>query len=73
MFSSFDFSWFASTTRNKKGRGLVAPFVEAPRSALMMNAPSRAEWRVLGLGHHNENSRFSMKTVAVATQNFGCL
>jgi hypothetical protein len=34
-----------------------------------MNAPSRADWRVLGLGHHSENSRFSTKTVAVATQN----
>jgi len=48
----------------QKGRELVAPFSEAPRSAFVMNAPSRAVWRVLGLSHHCENSRFSEKTVA---------
>jgi len=54
---------------NKKGRGLDAPLPEAPRSAFRENAPSRADWRVLGLGLSDENSRFSGKTVAVATQS----
>jgi hypothetical protein len=36
--------------RGTKGRGLNAPFQEAPRSAHSENTPSRAEWRVLGQG-----------------------
>ena len=48
-----------------KGRELVAPFIEAPRSAFGENAPSRADWRVLGRGLSVENSRFSMKPGAV--------
>ena len=57
-------SWLLADTNDgeTKGRELVAPFVEAPRSALVMNAPSRADWRALGLDHHSENSRFSTKT-----------
>jgi hypothetical protein len=53
------------TTGKRKGRELVAPFAEAPRSALRENAPSRADWRALGLDLSLENSRFSAKTVAV--------
>lgn len=53
------------TTGKTKGRELVAPFLEAPRSALGRDAPSRADWRVLGLDLPFENSRFSKKTVAV--------
>ena len=63
VFHTFVFLALANTNDGEtKGRELVAPFVEAPRSALVMNAPSRADWRALGLDHHSENSRFSTKT-----------
>jgi hypothetical protein len=53
-----------------KGRELVAPFIEAPRSAFGENAPSRAVWRALGQGLSVENSRFSIKTVAELRKMF---
>ena len=56
--------------RQQKWRELVAPFIEAPRSAFGENAPSRAVWRVLGQGLSGENSRFSMKTVAELRKMF---
>ena len=40
--------WLLNATpiTETKGRELVAPFLEAPRSALGRDTPSRAEWRV---------------------------
>lgn len=57
-------------TAKKKGRELVAPPQEAPRSAHPENAPSRARLGAsLGLASGFENSRFSCEAVAEATLN----
>ena len=40
----------SAAAEKQKGREPVAPFIEAPQRACVENAPSRADWRVLGRG-----------------------
>lgn len=76
------FSMMASALRNRaqqeKGRELVAPPQEAPRSAHPENTPSRARWaRAGGLSSGFEYSRFSCeagsRSYAKVVKLRGCL
>jgi hypothetical protein len=60
VIHTFVFPAFSPHERRKNKRARTCRTLqEAPRSALGENAPSRADWRALGLGLSCENSRFS--------------